>query len=233
MAAAISDIATSIDSPRSFLHDQPDHRGRNNVTMAFLAELKRRNVVKTAVLYAVVCWLVMQVADVGISLLGLPDWVGKAVVLLLALGFPLVLLFSWIYELTPEGLRRERDVDASSSVAAKSGQRINVLIVVLLLVAIAIMIADRLVPETGTVVRSSAPDAAQVDVPDGGRSIAVLPFVNMSSDQDQEYFSDGISEELLNVLAQYSGLRVAARTSSFQFKGQTPDIADIANALLQ
>jgi TolB-like protein/cytochrome c-type biogenesis protein CcmH/NrfG len=199
--------------------------------MSLLAELKRRNVVKAAVLYVVASWLILQIADVGVSLLGLPDWVGKSVFLLLVLGLPLVLIFSWVYELTPEGLKREKDVDQNLSSTAETGRKINVLIVVLLVLAIATVIIDRLVPESATAVRSPVPDEVEKVIPATGQSIAVLPFVNMSNDPEQEYFSDGISEELLNVLARYPDLRVAARTSSFQFKGQTPDIADIATTL--
>jgi TolB-like protein len=199
--------------------------------MSFLAELQRRNVAKTAVLYVVASWLVLQIADVGVSLLGLPDWIGKSVFLLLALGFPLMLIFSWVYELTPEGLKLEKDVKQDLSIAAETGRKINVLIVVLLVLAIAIVIADRLIPESGSAAESRASNETAKIIPAAGQSIAVLPFVNMSNDPDQEYFSDGISEELLNVLAQYPDLRVAARTSSFQFKGQTPDIADVAKTL--
>ena len=104
--------------------------------MSLIAEINRRNVTKVAVLYIVATWLILQVADVGVSLLELPDWVGKTVFLLLALGFPLALIFSWVYELTPEGLKREKEIDRSQSITHETGRKINVLIVVLLVLAI-------------------------------------------------------------------------------------------------
>jgi TolB-like protein len=212
--------------------------------MSFYEELKRRNVAKVAVLYIIAAWLLLQVTDVLSSLLTVPEWTGSLVVLLLLLGFFPVMIFSWVYELTPEGLKREKDIDRSQSISPETGRKINVLIIVLLVLAIGGLVVDRLVPETTTVTATSAieqPDeAGMVDaiqpatgkpVPTPGHSIAVLPFVNMSNDPEQEYFSDGISEELLNVLAQYPDLRVAARTSSFQFKGKNPDIEYIAEKL--
>ncbi len=212
--------------------------------MSFYEELKRRNVARVAVLYVIASWLLLQVTDVLSSLLPVPEWTGSFVVMLLLLGFFPVMIFSWVYEITPEGLKREKDIDRSQSIAPETGRKINVLIIVMLALAIGGLVVDRLIPETTTVSATSTIDqpgeteaidetqsAAGKPVPTPGHSIAVLPFVNMSNDPEQEYFSDGISEELLNVLAQYPNLRVAARTSSFQFKGQNPDIADIAEKL--
>jgi TolB-like protein/Tfp pilus assembly protein PilF len=212
--------------------------------MSFYEELKRRNVARVAVLYVIASWLLLQVTDVLSSLLPVPEWAGSFVVMLLLLGFLPVMIFSWVYEMTPEGLKREKDIDRSQSITPDTGRKINVLIIVMLALAIVTVVADRLIPETTTVTATSAieelveTEAIDVSQPASGRlvptpghSIAVLPFVNMSNDPEQEYFSDGISEELLNVLAQYPDLRVAARTSSFQFKGKNPDIADIAEKL--
>jgi len=223
-------------------------------------ELKRRNVIRVGVLYAVAAWLLLQVTDVLVSILELPPWSGKLVVLFLAVGFPIVVIFSWVYELTPEGIKREKDVDRSTSITGATGRKINVAIVVLLVVAIAGLVLDRLVPETAPpapVAATRAPErtdapvqeatgpAAQPVSPNTGettgtpgeagsidpKSVAVLPFVNMSKDPDNEYFSDGLTEELLNVLARMDGLKVAARTSSFRFKGQVGDMADIGRQL--
>jgi TolB-like protein len=199
--------------------------------MSILGELKRRNVTRVALLYVVAAWLVLQVADVSISLLSLPEWVGKVVFLLLALGFPFALIFSWAYELTPEGLRRESEIDRSRSITHVTGRRINILTAVLLILTISVIVLDRVTPETRDTAASADIAEKERATTEWGSSIAVLPFVNMSNDPEQEYFSDGISEELLNVLAQYPELRVAARTSAFQFKGRNLDVGEIAQKL--
>jgi TolB-like protein len=210
--------------------------------MSFYDELKRRNVVKMALLYLVASWLILQVADISVSLLELPQWIGKTVFLLLALGFPLVLIFSWVYEMTPEGLKREKDIDTGRSITPETGHKMNVLIVVMLALAIGGLIADRLMPEATTVAEATVTqeaertEAAAVMQPDiaisaPDRSIAVLPFVNMSSDAEQDYFSDGLSEELLNLLAKVPELRVAARTSSFSLQGRELQVAEIGQIL--
>ncbi len=213
--------------------------------MSFLEELKRRNVAKVAVLYVIASWLLLQVTDVLSSLLPVPEWAGSFVVMLLMLGFVPALVFSWVYEMTPEGLKREKDVDRSQSVTPDTGRKINVLIIVMLALAIGTVVVDRLIPETAAPVAETAgidegAAADQADpsqlaaakfAPAPDRSIAVLPFVNMSSDPEQEYFSDGLSEELLNLLAKVPELRVSARTSSFSFKGQNLEIPEIAERL--
>ncbi|MEE9597396.1 MAG: hypothetical protein V3V96_11530, partial [Acidiferrobacterales bacterium] len=186
---------------------------------AVWGELKRRNVVRVAVAYAVVSWLILQLTDVLMPLLGLPEWVDRLVFLLLVIGFPLALIFAWAFELTPEGLRKEKDVDRAQSITPITGRKLDFAIIAVLAVALAFFVGTHQWDgETG--------NAENVD-----KSIAVLPFVNMSSDPEQEYFSDGISEELLNVLSKIPGLRVSARTSSFQFKGENLDIVDIGQQL--
>ena len=182
--------------------------------MKLLSELKRRNVLRMAALYVVAAWLIIQVAEVLMDLANLPDWIGPAVLGLIAVGFPIALIFSWFYELTPEGLSLEKDVAPGESITHIAGRRVDFIIMSLLGAAVILFAWHMWWP------------SAPLD-----RSIAVLPFENMSGDPEQEYFSDGISEELLNLLAQLPGLRVAARTSSFQFKGQHDDIATIARKL--
>jgi adenylate cyclase len=212
--------------------------------MTFFEELKRRNVVKVAVLYVIASWLILQVADVLSSLLPVPEWTGSLVFIFLALGFPLVMTFSWVYELTPEGLKREREVDRSQSITHETGRKINIVIIVMLALAIGLVVLDRLVPrhapvaETVVVEETVEPPPASPSqiagarfAPAPDRSIAVLPFADMSPDKDQEYLSDGLSEELLNLLAKIPELRVASRTSAFSFKGKNVKIADVATEL--
>ncbi|MGD8773487.1 MAG: tetratricopeptide repeat protein [Gammaproteobacteria bacterium] len=215
--------------------------------MSFIDEIRRRNVARVGVLYVVAAWLLLQVTDVLSSLLPVPVWTGSLVFILLVIGFPLVLIFSWIYELTPEGIKREKDVDRSQSVTGETGRKINILIIVLLVLAIATVLLDRFIPHEAPVVEQATVEeteaaraeepadpaamVAQKFAPPADRSVAVLPFVNMSGNPENEYFSDGLTEELLNVLAKMDGLRVAARTSSFRFKGEVGDPAEIGEAL--
>jgi len=182
--------------------------------MKLMSELRRRNVLRMAVLYAVASWLIVQVADVMIGLAKLPDWIGTTILWLLAVGFPIALIFSWFYELTPEGISLDKDAAPSESSTTVGGKRFELIVISLLAAAVIMFAYDKwwIGPPTEN-------------------SIAVLPFQNMSGDPEQEYFSDGVSEELLNVLAKLPGLRVAARTSSFKFKGENKDVIDIGQQL--
>jgi TolB-like protein len=208
--------------------------------MSFLGELKRRNVIRMALLYIVAAWVLLQIADVLFDPLGLPAWTFRMVLGLLLLGFPLALIFAWVFEMTPEGLKRERDIDRSASAVAHTGRKMNTVIVVLLIVAIAGLVIDRLIPESGqppaaatavTGPERAAADAGTREAAAADTSIAVLPFVNMSGDPDNEYFSDGLSEELLNTLVRLGGLKVTGRTSSFAFKDQSQDLREIGRLL--
>jgi TolB-like protein/Flp pilus assembly protein TadD len=195
--------------------------------MSIFTELSRRNVFRVAAAYTVTAWLIAQVAELALDSFGTPDWVMKTLLLLLALGLPIAVIFAWAFEMTPEGLKREKDVDRTTSITQQTGKKINYLIIGVLAVALAIsLLTRRPTPEP-------APPLAESEVlaEAAEKSIAVLPFVNMSDDPDNEYFSDGISEELLNVLVKVEGLRVASRTSSFSFKGKDTPIPAIADAL--
>lgn len=198
--------------------------------MSFFGELKRRNVIRVAIGYSIVAWLVAQVAELALDSFGSPDWVMKTLLLLLAIGLPIAIVFAWAFEMTPEGVKREKDVDRSTSITEQTGRKINVIIISVLVIALGFsVITHRWTGSDGT-------DTAAVTVPaqnaaSSDQSIAVLPFVNMSEDEDNEYFSDGISEELLNVLVRVEGLRVASRTSSFAFKGKDASIPLIAESL--
>ena len=197
---------------------------------SFFEELKRRNVFRVGVAYVVVAWLIIQVIETVSDPLGLPDWTEAFFIVLLLAGLPVVLIFSWAFELTPEGLKKTRDVKAEESVTATTGKKLNYTIIAVLVMTLGFFIWER----QGLVERAEQGEAQgteEVTRTTGAASVAVLPFVNMSADQEQEYFSDGISEELLNLLAKIPEMRVPARTSSFQFKGQNLDISEVAKQL--
>ena len=214
--------------------------GLGNSERSFFSELKRRNVYRVGLAYGVASWLLLQVIDVVEPIIGLPEWVAKFVLVLLAVGLPLALVFSWAYEMTPEGLKREQDVDRSESITPQTGRRLDRLIVMILIAAVGIMALDQYVfrsEETSADRRSTASAQADAVSPAAAAatsnppSIAVLPFMNMSADESSAYFSDGLADTLLHMLAQIREIRVAARTSSFQFRGQNSDITKIAEAL--
>jgi len=206
--------------------------------MSFFDELRRRNVFRVGIAYVVVAWLTMQVTDVVINNIEAPDWVFQVMMLVLAVGFPIVIIFAWAFEMTPEGIKKEKDVDRSQSVTHKTGRKLDRMIIGIMAVVIAFLVVDRFVLKDESGPKDHATDTElvivedeQEPVSDAGPSVAVLPFVNMSEDASNEYFSDGLSETLLHMLAQLPGLHVAARTSSFAFKGQNSSIGEIATAL--
>ena len=204
--------------------------------MSFFAELRRRNVIKVAAAYVIVGWLIMQAGEVLSPALHLPDWINSALAFFVILGFPLALIFAWAFEMTPDGIKKEKDVDRSQSITGTTGKKLNLTITVVLMLALALFAFDKFVLDPGrdaAEIATAVQDAQEQVAPaaEADNSIAVLPFVNMSSDKEQEYFSDGLSEELLNLLAKIPELRVAARTSSFSFKGQNIEIPEIASRL--
>ncbi len=224
--------------------------------MNLFTELKRRNVFRVGIAYAVAAWLLVQIADLALDVIGAEDWVLRSVVFLLALGFIPTVIFAWAFELTPEGIKREKDVNRDASITNVTAKKLDYVTIGLLIGAITVVGIDRFVPVGG---RSAADestdprmallqeDAAELDpnrapsalpqetLPKQNqpppKSVAVLPFVNMSEDANNEYFSDGISEEILNALAKVTDLKVAGRTSSFAFKGHNQDLREIGTAL--
>lgn len=199
---------------------------------SILRELKRRNVFRVGAAYIVVSWLIIQVIETISGPLSLPDWTETFFIVLLLSGLPLVLLFSWAFELTPEGLKKTADVDTNESVTSTTGKKLNYAIIGVLVLSLVYFMWERqALVEQVEQIAASADDALDTAQTSSVISIAVLPFVNMSADPAQEYFSDGISEELLNLLAKIPELRVPARTSSFQFKGKNLDIGEVAKQL--
>ena len=219
-----------------------------------LTELRRRNIFRVAGVYAVVGWILMQVAGALENSLNLPDWFDSAITATLLIGFPIALLLAWAFEMTPEGMKRAADVGEGESVAAKTGHTLDVVIVIgLVLVGVLVVwqgtrptlspfeAAKNAAPQdegAGLVKNKPHPEAlgdsqASKDASPNpeAASIAVLPFTDLSPNKDQEYFSDGMAEEILNVLVRVQGLSVASRTSSFQFKGRDIGIPEIAQAL--
>jgi len=212
--------------------------------MSFFEELKRRNVFRVGAAYAVAAWVLLQVLDVVGEILELPQWGGKLILALVVVGFVLALIFAWVYELTPEGVKRESEVDRSRSISTQTGQRLNRAILVTLVLAVALFAIDKFVwdPARDRALAEKAAEEARSEVQAeaaaeataqaaAGNSIAVLPFADMSEEGDQQYFSDGIAEELLNALVRVDGLKVASRTSSFAFRGDSLGLQEIAQAL--
>ena len=212
--------------------------------MSLLNELKRRNVLRIAAAYLVVAWLLIQVAETIFPLFGFDDTPARIAVVLLSIGFVPSLIFAWAFELTPEGLKKESEIDRTQSFTHNTGKKFDRVIMVVLALALGYFAFDKFVlapqqeaeqlaalekQKTSEVEQARKAGRSEALVESyGDKSIAVLPLVNMSSDPEQEYFSDGISEELLNLLAKVNGLRVISRTSAFLYKGSdksTPQIA--------
>ena len=189
--------------------------------MSFFNELKRRNVFKVAVVYAIVAWVLLQVSENLATALNLPDWFHSGTAFVLILGFPIAVVFAWAYELTPEGIKKTKDVPLEQRMHRLSTRKSEYIVIGLLILGVSFMLVDKYLP-TNEISDSQ---------PEKPKSIAVLPFVNMSEDPEQDHFGDGIAEELLNELAAVRDLRVVSRTSSFAFKGQNVSISEIASQL--
>lgn len=209
--------------------------------MSFFEELKRRNVVRVAILYAVASWLTIQIGDVLFDTFDLPSSWLRLVVAVLILCFPIALILSWVYEMTPEGLKRERDVDRTQSVTHRTGRKINTLIVVLLVLTIAVVVGDRLVPETGPVADTTTVETqtgtqpvvtATQDTPEVEGSIAVLPFASRSTREEDIHFVDGIHDDILTQLSKLSAFeKVISRTSTEQYRGTKKTMIQIGQEL--
>ncbi len=208
--------------------------------MNFFEELKRRNVFRVGIAYVLMSWVLLQGADFVLDVAGAPDWVIRTLIIVVGVGLPIALFFAWAFEVTPEGIKREADVDRSASVAPHTGRKLDRAIIVFLVLVVVGMGVERFYsgpePAPGGIaeIRTDVPVEAETEAEaeaTTAKSIAVLPFANMSSDPEQEFFSDGITEEILNALAQVPDLKVAGRTSSFAFKDRNEDLRAIGEAL--
>src|SRR5438034_11084421 len=189
----------------------------------FFGELKRRNVYKVAVAYVVVAWLLIQAASILLPTFEAPTWVMKVLVLVTVIGFPAALIFSWAFEITPEGIKLESEIAPNESITRKTGRKIVAITVVLAVIAAGLLAFNLFRTKPTTSPTTAAPIT--------NKSVAVLAFANLSDDKGSEYFSDGISEELLTVLQKIPGLHVAARTSAFSFKGKNATAQEIGQKL--
>src|SRR6476659_3887170 len=200
---------------------------------SFFAELKRRNVVRMAGLYLVGAWLLTQVASTVLPMFGAPEWLPRSIVMLLALGFIPALIFSWVFELTPEGLKRDEEVAPEQSIAPQTARRMDRMIIVVLALALGYFAFDKFVlgprRETAQSHANSLPNAS--DPPEHSKSIAVLPFENLSDDKGAAYFADGIQDEILTKLAGIADLKVISRTSTAKYKSKPEDLKTVSQQL--
>lgn len=204
--------------------------------MSFFDELKRRNVFRVGAAYVVASWLLIQVTETIFPLFGFDDTLARMVVIVLAIGVIPALTFAWAFELTPEGLKKEKEVDRSRSTTLQTSKNLDLMIMVMLALALAYFAVDKFVlskPREALIAETARQKGRSEALIEsyGDRSIAVLPFADLSPQGDQQYFSDGISEELLNLLAKIPELRVISRSSAFSFRGKDIDIPTIARRL--
>ena len=193
--------------------------------MSLFTELKRRNVFRVAIAYGVVAWVLAQIADLAFENFGAPDWVAKSVLFILMLGFPIAVVFAWAFELTPDGIKLEKDVKRDQSITAQTGRKLNGFIIALLVVAVVVLLVERsfrtAAPPTEEVVATKSADL----------SIAVLPFDNRSNREEDEFFTEGIHDDLLTTMANIGSMKVISRTSVLEYKDTTKKIPEIAREL--
>jgi TolB-like protein/Tfp pilus assembly protein PilF len=202
--------------------------------LSLFNELKRRNVFKVGVAYVVVAWLIIQVVDIVINNIGAPDWVFRVILLLLGIGLPVILLFAWAFEMTPEGLKREKQVDPSESITNQTGRKLNFMIIGVLLLGLGyfaidkfVLSAERTIVPAETAVTEEITEATM----EVGKSIAVLPLANRSAREDDQYFADGMHDDLLTQLAKIASLKVISRTSVMRYRDTEMSIPEIAQQL--
>ena len=204
--------------------------------MSFFNELKRRNVFRVGIAYVVVAWLIIQVVDVVINNIGTPEWVFQTILLLLGIGFPLIVIFAWAFEMTPEGLKREREVDRSESITMQTGRKLDFTIIGILVLALGYFVFDKFVlaPARDNAthqVSTQSPDTDSTSSEVSDISIAVLPLANRSAREEDQYFTDGIHDDLLTQLAKIASLKVISRTSVMRYRDTELSIPEIAEQL--
>ena len=211
--------------------------------MSFFAELKRRNVFRVGIAYVVGGWLLLQLTDVLSELLDLPDVVGRAIVLLIAIGLPVALFFAWAFEMTPEGMKREKEVDRSQSITPHTGKKLNNTILLLMALAITYLLFDKFSidesTDTAVVIEDPATTGQEVsavasssdETIDTNKSIAVLPFTNRSPNADDAYFTDGVHDDLLTQLAKIDAFSVISRTSVLEYRDTAKNLKQIGEEL--
>ncbi|MDH3401860.1 MAG: hypothetical protein OEM03_12955, partial [Chromatiales bacterium] len=223
-------------------------------SLSFFEELKRRNVFRVGLAYTVTAWLIAQATDLALDNFGAPDWVMKSLLFILLIGFPLALIFAWAFEKTPEGLKLEKNVDRSQSITSVTGKKMDRGIIIALAIAVVFLLVDKFiiqgpgdiasadqqlaVDRSGSLatdtssIRPSSPAETGLAVETSDKSIAVLPFVNMSSDPEQDYFANGVQEDILTYLSRVAELRVTSRTSVLKYAGdKQEDVRAIATEL--
>jgi TolB-like protein len=193
----------------------------------FFAELKRRNVVRMAGLYLVGAWLLTQVASTVLPMFGAPEWLPRSIVIVLAIGFIPALIFSWVFEVTPEGLKRDADVAPEQSIAPQTARRMDRMIIAVLVLALGYFVVDKFVLAPRRAVAPNDSSSGTILA----KSIAVMPFDNLSADKSNAYFAEGVQDEILTRLAKVADLKVIARTSTQKFKSSPENLPDIANQL--
>jgi TolB-like protein len=190
--------------------------------MNFFAELRRRNVYKVAVAYAVVAWLLIQAASIFLPAFDAPPWVMKIFIIVIIFGFPVALIFSWAFEITPEGIKLESEIEPNKSIKRRTGRKIVAMTIALAVVAAGLFVYQ-LVRSKPTITPTASAARTEAATAAPNKSIAVLPFLNLSADKNDEYLSDGMTEELLNMLTRVKSLHVPGRSSSFAFKGKNEE----------
>ena len=209
--------------------------------MSFFNELKRRNVFKVGIAYIILAWLVLQVTDVILNNIVAPDWVFHVLLLFLAIGLPFALFFAWAFELTPEGIRREGEVDRSQSITPQTGKKLNLFVTTILALALGYFIYDKFVNHGPDIIATPAAQTAETGMEASSTtnpettinklSIAVLPFDNRSALEEDEFFVDGIHDDLLNTIAKIGSLKVISRTSVMEYRDTNKKIPVIAKEL--
>src|ERR1700719_4150961 len=196
---------------------------------SFFAELKRRNVYKVAVAYAVASWLLIQIATQVFPFFDIPNWAVRLVVLILIAGFPVALVFSWAFEITPEGIKRESEIEGDKSITHHTGRKIVALTIVLAAIAVGLLAYQLWGPKRSTTAPQSS--AIESSAPIAEKSIAVLPFDNLSDDKSNAYFSEGIQDEILTRLSKIAALKVISRTSTQKYKSSPDNLREVGKQL--